>query len=115
MEAQKVDMFIISNGRYFDQYQILQIREQLLAIDDNRWPKIASLRFDEPNTILLASIFAGGFGVDRFLIGDMGLGFGKLITLGGCGIWAVIDWFLIRDATRQRNLEKLQQVMGRPF
>ena len=37
----------------------------------------------------------GGLGIDRFYLGYTGLGVAKLLTLGGCGIWALIDLVLI--------------------
>jgi hypothetical protein len=46
-------------------------------------------------TALLLSIFLGTLGVDRFYLGHTGVGIGKLLTLGGCGIWALIDLILI--------------------
>lgn len=61
--------------------------------------------------MLIVSLLAGPFGIDRFMIGDTGMGVGKLLTLGGCGIWTVVDWFLIMGATREKNTLKLQQIL----
>ena len=44
---------------------------------------------------LIMSIIFGQLGVDRFMMGHIGLGILKLITLGGFGIWWLIDLILI--------------------
>ena len=44
---------------------------------------------------LLLSFFFGGLGVHRFYVGKIGTGILMLITLGGMGIWSLIDFIII--------------------
>lgn len=44
---------------------------------------------------LVLSILVGQLGIDRFMMGQIGLGILKLITAGGCGVWWIIDIILI--------------------
>ena len=44
---------------------------------------------------ILLSLFLGELGIDRFYLGYYLSGFLKLITLGGFGVWYVIDLILI--------------------
>ncbi len=111
MEAQKVDMFIMSNGKFFESDQISGLRERLIALDDSKWAMLSSVQYKDPTTTLVVSILAGSMGIDRFMIGDTGLGVGKLLTCGGGGIWTIIDWFMIQKATREKNMQKIQQFL----
>jgi hypothetical protein len=59
-------------------------------------------------TTMLLSFFLGGLGVDRFYLGQTGLGIAKLLTLGGCGVWAIIDFILIA-------MRNITDVDGKPL
>lgn len=111
MDAQRVDMYLMTNAKYFQGHHLNYIRERLTALDDSKWAAISAVELKDPTTILIVSLLGGGLGIDRFIIGDTGLGVGKLLTCGGIGIWALVDLFLIMDATRQKNMEKLQQYL----
>ncbi len=111
MDAQKVDYFIMNNVKYFESYQLAQIKEQLTKVDDSKWSIIQIMQFKDPTLLLIVSLLGGALGIDRFLIGDTGLGVVKLLTCGGLGIWTIIDWFLIMGLTRQKNYEQLQQML----
>jgi len=112
MDAQKVDMFIVTNGKFFRPEIVPQIREKLLSLDESKWVMLQTIQFKDPTTSILISIFAGHLGIDRFYIGDVGMGVGKLLTCGGLGIWTIVDWFLIMDATRDKNAELLASALS---
>jgi len=111
MDAQKVDLFIMTNGKFFESHQINVIRDRMLQIDESKWSALSVTQFKDPTTILIVSLLAGPLGIDRFMIGDTAMGIGKLITCGGFGIWTIVDWFLIQKATREKNIEKIQRFL----
>jgi RNA polymerase subunit RPABC4/transcription elongation factor Spt4 len=46
-------------------------------------------------TTVLLCFFLGVFGIHRFYTGHTAIGVVQLLTLGGCGIWALIDFIII--------------------
>lgn len=108
MDQQKVDMFIMTNGEKLPEQKVPFIREKLLTMDDSKWGALSTIQFKNPTTVLLLSIFLGCYGIDRFFINNTGIGVGKLLTCGGLGVWAIIDWFLISGSTKEQNYNKLQ-------
>lgn len=58
---------------------------------------------------LIMSIIFGTLGVDRFIMGHIGLGILKLVTLGGCGIWWLVDIILIATKYKFQGIDWIEQ------
>ena len=57
---------------------------------------MAGGKSDKSNTVaLLLCFFLGFLGIHRFYVGKIGTGVLMLITLGGLGIWNLIDFIII--------------------
>ncbi len=110
MESSKVDLFIGTMGSKFPEDKMMLLREQLLHLPDEKFTMIQIAPYKDPTTLLLFSIFLGNYGVDRFLLGETGLGVLKLLTCGGFGIWWLVDMFLILGKTKEWNYQKFSQL-----
>ena len=111
MEQNKVDMYIMTNQKYFPAEKIMYIKEKLAAMDESKFSMISTIEMKDPTTILLVSIFLGGLGIDRFMLGDIGMGILKLLTCGVCGILTIIDWFTISKKTKELNFNNVMTML----
>ena len=84
--------------------RIYSFKEKIKNEPDTKTEAYLSTRLKTPIVALLLSIFLGVIGIDRFYVGDVGLGVCKLffgwLTLG---IWPLIDIFLIYGRTKEEN------------
>jgi len=62
------------------------------------------------NMILILSLLFGWLGIDRFLVGDIGIGILKLLTFGLCGVFWLIDLFLIRGRVDEVNRKNANEI-----
>lgn len=111
MDASRLDMYIMTNQKYLPAEKIVFIKEKLKTVDEERFALISSVEFKDPTTILLVSIFLGGLGIDRFMLGETGMGILKLLTGGLCGILTIVDWFSVQKKAKESNFNKLMTIL----
>lgn len=108
MTKEQIDQLIAVNADKIAPEYLETIRERLKEADETSAQAVfASLK--GTTVMFLIAFFLGSYGIDRFMLGDTGLGVAKLLTCGGCGIWTIIDWFTVGGRTRKYNAEKILQ------
>lgn len=107
-----IENFLMVNAKNLPAEKIPYLREKLYSLPETRVKSIQAFPFKDSTISLVLSLFLGPYGVDRFFLGEVGLGILKLVTLGGCGIWSIIDWFLIMNKTREYNFNNLMLFLG---
>lgn len=111
MDQEKIDMFIMTNQKYFPAEKIMYLKDKLRTIDEQKFSLLTTIELKDPTTLLLVSIFLGNLGIDRFMIGDTGMGILKLLTVGCCGILTIIDWFTISKKTKDLNFNNVMALI----
>ena len=111
MDQNKVDMYVMTNQKYFPAEKIMYLKEKLAAMDESKFTMVSTVELKDPTTILLVSIFLGTLGIDRFMLGDTGMGILKLLTGGCCGLLTIIDWFTVSKKTKELNFNNLMTVL----
>ena len=106
MTKEQIDQLISANVDKIAPEFIETIRERLLDADEGVG-QAAFANMKGGTFMFLMAFFFGSYGVDRFLLGQTGLGIAKLLTCGGCGIWTIIDWFTVGGRTKKYNAEKI--------
>ena len=112
MEKSKVDLFLAQNSGKFDMLYLNDVRARLEALPDDQATAIYSVELKDPTTMLIISIFLGTLGVDRFMLGDIGLGLLKLLTGGCCYVLLIIDIINIKKKTKEYNYNKICQALA---
>lgn len=99
------------SGKIPEEKQIF-LRNKLASLPDERVDEILCLSLYNPTHILLFSIFFGSLGVDRFVIGDIGVGIGKLLLSWLTAfLWPLIDIFVCYKKAKEKNFNKIMLLL----
>lgn len=107
------DTYLAANASNLPTESIPMLHQRLSQLTETQQAGLFSVELKSPTIALVLSLFLGSFGVDRFYIGNIGLGVAKLIlSWWTLGIWQIVDWFLIMGATKRANLMKLEMAIS---
>lgn len=107
-----INNFLLQKSKFFSDSDMIQIRQSLADLDETTLLAVNTQKYQDPDTMIIISLFVGGLGVDRFMLGDTGLGIAKLLTCGGFGIWWLIDLFTIQDLTKEKNFAAFEKAVS---
>lgn len=99
---------LFPNNKYSEE----EIENAMIGSTENIKSVMDKVRFRSPGTVQMISVFPGSLGVDRFYLGEIALGFLKYITLGGLGIWWIIDMYTAKSRCRAYNCAKLLSALN---
>ncbi len=111
VNPQLVQTYLTTNSKFFPEIRINEIKNRLSNLTQEQFEKTQIIPLKDPVLMLIVSLFAGSLGIDRFMLGETGLGVVKLLTAGGCGIWTIIDWFTISKKTKDLNYLKVMNAV----
>ena len=106
-----ISHFVMENSKMFKPEDFAVIRGLLPELSDYELQVLNGTCFRDPTMMLVLSILVGELGVDRFLLGDTGLGVLKLITAGGLGIWWLVDIFTVDRRTKEYNFKQFNEAL----
>lgn len=113
MDTQSINRAIIMLSDKIPYENMFDLENILSKTDINEHDlTLITIQFKDPVISLILSILTGSLGIDRFYVGDIGLGIIKLITCGGLGIWWLVDIFLIMGITKQYNWKLLMNSLN---
>ena len=108
MTQQRVNQLMAQYQSQIPKNMVVLFRQKLERAPEEAFDQMIALPMKNPTTVLLLSIFLGGLGIDRFVVGDTGLGVCKLLfgwlTLG---IWPFVDIFCSYRKAKRKNLDTL--------
>lgn len=107
MDEQKINLWLGSNAKYFDAAQIPILKEKLKNASDEQYLAVQTQSYIDPTVTTIISVLLGELGIDRFMVGDIGMGVLKLLTGGLCGVLWLIDIFTISKKVKNKNFAQV--------
>ena len=125
MEENKVNELMLRYKSFVTSEQLANIRAALLKANDKAYGNVVMVSTKNSLVALCLGLAFGHLGVDRFYLGDVGLGIAKLLTFWGAsflslgllspvvGIWIIVDFFLCYSKAKKINYKRIMKAIER--
>jgi len=119
----KIDMWLIQNGKHLPTAIIPQLQERLETLPEAQTKRLFGVDIKSPIIMLLLCWFLSPLGLDRFMIGDTGMGIfriafyvGIFLSFGILAIpfvpYAIYELATCMSRTREYNLKMVMTAIG---
>ena len=106
-----VDRFLVLNQNDLPEDKITFLRSNMLHCSLHKLTGMQKLTCRRVHNMEFISLLLGWSGIDRMLLGDIGLGLLKLCTFGGFGLMMLYDWVMTPYKTRYYNYLQVMSVI----
>ena len=100
--------FLFPNNTYSEE----EIESAMIGMPRYLAASVKNLRLKKPSTVRVNAVIPGSLGKSRFYLGEKWMGFLKYITLGGVGIWWILDIMSAKSRCRAYNCRKILELAG---
>ncbi|TDQ57437.1 TM2 domain-containing protein [Mesocricetibacter intestinalis] len=111
---QFAESYVLANSGNFPNDKIFLLKEKLSSLPEDRQNSIQAVGLKNPIVTLMLSLFLGTLSIDRFYLGDIGLGILKIVSVlcFGVGlIWVFLDIYFCYKKTKEINFNKIMLVV----
>lgn len=107
MNKQYKVVWFMNNKDFFPQSEWLNLQKMFGKMTDEEFTVVSGVVLKDPALYVAVSVFWGELGVDRFILGDVGMGILKLLTGGVFGILWLIDAIRMKKIVQERNYKAI--------
>ncbi|MDR2007371.1 MAG: TM2 domain-containing protein [Alphaproteobacteria bacterium] len=113
MESTKKAMLLGAWQDKLTNEQLVAVSKLLDGVSETKIEALQLIPLKNPLLTFLLSLFLGGIAVDRFYIGDVGLGILKLL-FGWMtfGVWYLLDWYFAQRKAKDINFNTIVKMLS---
>ncbi len=110
--TEKVNLWLMANQDKLPAEKLGILKSALEKEDESKLDALMGVELKSPMTIFLLALFCGWLSLDRFLLGHVGVGIARILTLQGLLIWNLVDLITAMKRTRMYNFDKVKNILG---